>query len=108
MLLNGALQLNFAMLLYVATLISLYLQLNYAIQPNSAMLILFFDSKGVIHHEYVLEGQTLNTMRYVQVLDRLCKCTARMSPKMWRHRKFFLLHDNACPHTAAIVRQFLV
>ncbi len=27
--------------------------------------------------------------------------------EMWRDLKFFLLHDNACPHTAAIVQQFL-
>ncbi len=29
------------------------------------MLILFFDSKGVIHHEYVLRGQTKNATFYV-------------------------------------------
>ncbi len=33
------------------------------------MLILFFDSKGVIHHKYVQEGQTVNAVFYVQVLD---------------------------------------
>ncbi len=37
------------------------------------MLILFFDSKGVIHHEYVPECQTVNVMFYVPVLDCLCK-----------------------------------
>ncbi len=26
---------------------------------------------------------------------------------MWRDRKFFFLHDNAHPHTAAIIQQFL-
>ncbi len=26
---------------------------------------------------------------------------------MWRDRKFFLLHDNVCPYTTAIVQQFL-
>ncbi len=26
---------------------------------------------------------------------------------MWRDQKFFLLHDNACPHTVMIVQQFL-
>ncbi len=71
------------------------------------MLTLFFDSKGVIHHEYEPEGQTVNAKFYIQVLDRLCKHIARMRPEMWRNRKSFLLHDNACPHTAAIVQQFL-
>ncbi len=71
------------------------------------MLILFFDSKGVIHHEYVFEDQTVNATFYVHVSDRLCKRIARVRLVMWGDRKFFLLHDNACPHTAAIVRQFL-
>ncbi len=26
---------------------------------------------------------------------------------MWRVRKFFLFHNNVCPHTAVIVQQFL-
>ncbi len=68
------------------------------------MLILFFDSKGVIHHEYVHEGQTVNATFYVQVLDRLCKRISHVRPEVRRDRKFFLLHDNAHPNTAAIVQ----
>ncbi len=71
------------------------------------MLILFFDSKIVIHHEYVPEGQAVNATFYIQVLDRSCKGIARVRPEKWRDRKLFLLHDNAHPHTAAIVQQFL-
>ncbi len=71
------------------------------------MLILFFDSKGVILREYVPEGQTVNATFYIQVLNRLCKHIAHVRPEIWRDWKFFLLHDNARPHTAAIVQQFL-
>ncbi len=71
------------------------------------MLILFFDSEGIIHRKFVPEGQTVNATFYVQVLDRLCKRIARVKPEMWRDRKFFLLHDKAYSHTAAIVQQFL-
>ncbi len=67
----------------------------------------FFDSKGVIHHEYVPEDQTVNAMFYVQVWYRLCTCIARVRSEMWRDRMFFLLHDNAHPHIAAIFQQFL-
>ncbi len=70
------------------------------------MLILLFDSKRKIHRKYVPESQTVNAIFYVQVLDRLCKRIARVKTEMWRDRKFFLLHDNACPHTAAIIQQF--
>ncbi len=71
------------------------------------MLIFFFDNKDVIHYEHVPEDQTVNATFYGQVLDCLCKSIARMRPEMWRDRKFFLLHDNARPHAAAIVQQFL-
>ncbi len=71
------------------------------------MLILFFDSKGVLYHGHVPEGQTVNAMFYVQVLDYLFKCIDSVRPAMWRDWKFFLLHDNARPHTAAIVQQLL-
>ncbi len=71
------------------------------------MLILFFDRKGVILHKYVSEGQTVNATFYVQVLDRLYKHIAHVRPEVWRDRKFFLLRDNAHPHAAAIVQQFL-
>ncbi len=62
------------------------------------MLIFFFDSEGVIQHEYVPEGQTVNATFYIQVLDRLCTRIIRVRPEMRRDRKFFLLLDNAC-HT---------
>ncbi len=71
------------------------------------MLILFSDSKGVIHHEYVPKGHTVNATFHIRVLDRLCKRIAHVRPEMWRDRKFFLLHNNAHPHTAAIAQQFL-
>ncbi len=71
------------------------------------ILILFFDSKGVIHHKYVPESQIVNATFYVQVLDCLCKRISHVRPEVWRNRKFFLLLDNACLHTAAIVQQFL-
>ncbi len=68
------------------------------------MPILFFDSKDVIHHEYVPEGQIVNATFYVQVLNCLCK---RIDSVRWRDWKFLLLHNNARPHIAAIVQQFL-
>ncbi len=71
------------------------------------MLILFFDSVGVIHYEYVPEGRTVNAVFYVQVLDHLCKHIAYVRLEMLRDQKFFLLYDNAHPHAAAIVQQFL-
>ncbi len=41
------------------------------------------------------------------ILHSLCMSIARVRPEMWRDWKFFLLHNNAHLHTAAIVQQFL-
>ncbi len=49
----------------------------------------------------------MNATFYVQVLDSLCEHIASVRPEMWRDPKFFLLHDNACLHTAVIIQQFL-
>ncbi len=57
------------------------------------MLILFLDSKGVIHRKYEPENETVNATFYVQVLDRLCKRIAYVRPEMWRDWKFFLLQE---------------
>ena len=35
------------------------------------MLIAFFDQKGFVHHEFVLEGETVNQHFYQQVLIHL-------------------------------------
>ena len=40
-------------------------------RPISAMLITFFDSKGIIHREFVLTGQTITGAYYLEVLKRL-------------------------------------
>ncbi len=53
------------------------------------MLMLFFESKGVIHYEHVPESQTVNATFYVQVLDRLCKHIAHVRPEMWRSEVLF-------------------
>lgn len=36
-----------------------------------AMLIVFFDKKGVVHSEFVPQGQTVNSQFYCEVLKRL-------------------------------------
>ncbi|VVC39136.1 Transposase, type 1, partial [Cinara cedri] len=71
------------------------------------MLIVFFDSQGIIHKEFVLPGITVNAEYYKNVLDRLCKRIARVRPALWKDRSFFSLHDNTPARTAAIVIQFL-
>ncbi len=71
------------------------------------MLILFFNSKGVIHHKYVPEKQTVNATFLHSNFGPFMKIYCPCGSEMWRDRKFFLLPDNTYLHTAAIIQQFL-
>ena len=67
----------------------------------------FFDVEGVIHPEFVPEGQKVNAEFYVGVLGRLLKRIRRVRTAKFQSNEWFLLHDNAPSHNAAIVRKFL-
>jgi histone-lysine N-methyltransferase SETMAR len=71
------------------------------------VLIIFSDSQGVVHKEFVLEGKTVNVEFYKGAMDRLLKHIQRVRPDVFCSRDFFLLHDNAPAHKAASVFQFL-
>jgi len=72
------------------------------------MLIIFFDSQGVVHKEFVPKGKTVNAEFYKAVIDRLLKRIQRFRPAAFCCLYiFFLLHDNAPAHKAASVCQFL-
>jgi len=69
------------------------------------MLIVFFDSKGIVHKEFVPIGTTVNAAYYKEVLDRLRKRIARCRPHIVG--KWTLHHDNAPAHNAFICTSYL-
>ena len=73
---------------------------------GKVMLITFFDIDGVVHHEFVPPGQTVNGHFYVQVLQRLRDAVQRKQRDKWQG-EWFLHHDNASSHTSLVVQQFL-
>jgi len=68
---------------------------------------LFFDPEGVIHREFVPERQKVNAEFYMGVLDRLLKRIRLARTAEFQSSEWFLLHDNAPSHNAAIVKKFL-
>lgn len=71
-----------------------------------AMLIVFFDRKGVILEHWVPEGQTVNQNYYKFVLETLRERIRKKRPEFWKNG--FILHqDNAPAHSALSVKQFL-
>jgi hypothetical protein len=57
------------------------------------ILIIFSDSQGVVHKEFVPEGKTVNAEFYKGVTDRLLKRIQRVRPAAFCSRDFFLLLD---------------
>jgi len=72
------------------------------------MLIVFFDAEGVIHQEFVPEGQKVNAEFYVGGLDQLLKRIRQVRTAKFQSSEWFPLHSNMPSHNAAIVKKFLV
>jgi len=69
------------------------------------MLICFFDSQGIVHTEFVPQGQTVNQFYYREILERLRKRVVRVRPTIANN--WLLHHDNAPCHMAISVIEFL-
>jgi len=62
------------------------------------MIIVFFDSRGILHKEFVPPGQTVNHAFYKDVLKRLQKWVQRVRTDIADN---WVLHHNNMPvHTA--------
>ena len=70
------------------------------------MLIIFFDSQGIVHKEIIPQGKRVNAEFYKGVMDRLLKRIEWVRPAAFCSRDFFLLHDNLPAHKAASICQF--
>jgi hypothetical protein len=61
------------------------------------MLITFFGIMGVVHFEFVPQGQTVNIAYYVQILKWLLEAVCRQRLEFWLY-DWILDHDNAPAH----------
>ena len=71
------------------------------------LLTVFFDDSGVVHHEYLPEGSTVNQTYYIEVLKHLRDAIRWKRPELWRSGDWFFHHDNAPAHSALRTREFL-
>ena len=69
------------------------------------MIIIFFDSRGIVHKESVPPGQTVNRAFYKDALERLQKWVQRVWTDIADN--WVLHHDNAPAHTALSIQEFL-
>ena len=71
------------------------------------LLTVFFDASGVVHHEYLPEGSTVNETYYIEVLKHLRDAIRRKRPELWRSDDWFFHHNNAPAHSPLRTREFL-
>jgi len=64
------------------------------------MLVIFFNWQGVIHKEFVQEGETINAVCYKDVMERLLNRIRHVRPGMCESGDWLLLHANATSHNA--------
>ena len=69
------------------------------------MTIVFFDSRGIVHKEFVPPGKAVNHAFYKDILERLRKRVQRV--QMDIADDWVLQHDNAPAHVALSIREFL-
>ena len=62
--------------------------------------------EGVIHHEFLPHGQTVNKEYYLEVIKRLWEAGRRKRPILWREKKWMLQH-NASTHSTLLIHDFL-
>ncbi|XP_049522073.1 protein GVQW3-like [Dermacentor silvarum] len=71
------------------------------------MLTAFFDSRGVVHHEYAPQGQTITKEYYSDVLRRLRDAVRRKRPELWSTGNWHIHYDNAPAHSSHLIQTFL-
>ena len=70
------------------------------------MLITFFDVHGIVHAEFLPQGQTFNQHVYKNILRRLMRSVREKRRELWETRSWLLDHDNAPAHNALGIREF--
>jgi len=70
------------------------------------MLVGFCDHKGIVHYDFIAEGQTVYQQCYLEVLTTLRECVQRKRPGLWPDKQ--ILHHNNAPVNGALrVRELL-
>jgi hypothetical protein len=72
-----------------------------------AIMIVFFDIRGVIMVEWVPEGQTVNQKYYLEVLIKFHERMRKKRPELWKKKSWILHLDSVPAHNALTVKQFL-
>ena len=71
------------------------------------MVVVFFDWKGTVHHEFVPRGQIVNKQLYQEFLARLRDAVRRKRPELWENQTWMLHHDSAPAKASLLISSYL-
>jgi transposase len=71
------------------------------------LLTVFFDYRGIVHHSYAPEGETINKEYHLEVICHLPDAHWHKRPTLWASRNWQLHHDNALAHSSHLIQSFL-
>ena len=74
---------------------------------TKVMLITFFDVHGIVHAEFLPQGQTIDQLVYKSILLHLMHSVREKRRELWETRSWLLHHDNALACNAWVIREFL-
>ncbi|UYV73900.1 hypothetical protein LAZ67_11001345 [Cordylochernes scorpioides] len=75
--------------------------------PNLLQRLITGDEAGVVHHEFLPQGRTVNKEYYLQVMRNLRESIRQKRPDLWKNKNWLLHHDNAPAHISLLVRDIL-
>jgi hypothetical protein len=64
----------------------------------NGMPIIFFDIKEIVHKEFVLAGQSVNSAYYYDILRQMRENVRRHRPELWPQNNWLLRHNNQKQH----------
>jgi hypothetical protein len=62
------------------------------------MLVVFFDWKSIVYHEFIPRIQMVNLQLHQRGLVRLRNVVCRKMPELWENKTWMLHHHNAPTH----------
>jgi len=72
------------------------------------MLSIWWDYRGVIYHELLLSGKTIDSTVYCSQLTKLDQAIRKKRPELVNRKGVVFHHDNARPHTSLTTRNKLL
>ena len=69
------------------------------------LLTVFFNCNGMVPHEFLPPGRTVNKEYYIEIMSRSRQVIRQKRTALFKNKSWVLRHDNAPAHTSMLVRE---